>query len=258
MKPLFVAVPLALALAGSACGLALANSATAADEWTRQYTLAPRGTVEIGNTNGLVEVEAVDGTTVEVRAERIARAATESRARELLVGVTIEEDITPDRVALRTSRPIVAIFGGNLEVRYHVRAPKTATIQARTTNGAIEIIGSAGNVVARTTNGRLTASALSGGVDARTTNGSVDIEIMSLAGVPITLHTTNGRVMLTLPSTGGADLSASWTNGGIDLSAVPFTIQKQSRRRFEGRLNGGGTPVDLQTTNGSIRVRTGA
>jgi hypothetical protein len=29
---------------------------------------------------------------------------------------------------------------------------------------------------------------------------------------------------------------------------------EQSRRRVRGRINGGGTPVELTTTNGSIHV----
>ena len=62
----------------------------------------------------------------------------------------------------------------------------------------------------------------------------------------------------TLPPAARADLFASWTNGGIDLSDLPFTIRQFSRRRFEGQLNGGGTPIELETTNGRIRVRTGA
>ena len=39
------------------------------------------------------------------------------------------------------------------------------------------------------------------------------------------------------------------------LGADKLEVSEQSRRRLEGSLNGGGTPIELQTTNGGIRVR---
>src|SRR5262245_60175601 len=69
----------------------------ATDEWTRSYPLSAGGEIHIGNTNGRIEVEAVEGSTVEVRAERIAKAATDDGARELLPRITIKEDVKPDR-----------------------------------------------------------------------------------------------------------------------------------------------------------------
>ena len=40
--------------------------------------------------------------TVEVRAERSARAVTDEAARELVSKIAINEEVTPDRVAIRT------------------------------------------------------------------------------------------------------------------------------------------------------------
>jgi DUF4097 and DUF4098 domain-containing protein YvlB len=78
----------------------------------------------------------------------------------------------------------------------------------------------------------------------------------SVGSENITLRTTNGGVTLTLPENAKADLSASCTNGGINVSALDaLEISEQSRRRLEGRLNGGGTSIEVRTTNGGIRVR---
>ena len=109
-----------------------------------------------------------------------------------------------------------------------------------------------GKLIAQTTNGDLSAKNLTGGVDARTTNGDIRIDVASLGADRVALTTTNGSVTLMLPETAKADLSASCTNGGIDVSAVKG---EQTRRRVEGRINGGGTPIQLRTTNGRIRVR---
>src|SRR5262245_17720526 len=56
----------------------------AADEWTRSYALPADAEVQIVGASGSIDVQGTNGTTVEVRAERIARASTDAAARELL------------------------------------------------------------------------------------------------------------------------------------------------------------------------------
>ena len=99
----FLALPLVVVLAG--CDVSLGKlMGRATEEWTHTYPLAEGGEVRIGNTNGRIEVEAVDGSTVEVRAEKIARAATDSGASELLPRIKIKEEISSDRVSVETER----------------------------------------------------------------------------------------------------------------------------------------------------------
>ena len=249
-------LPLAVALAG--CDVSLGNlTARATDEWTHTYPLTAGGEVRIVNTNGRIDVEGVDGSTVEVRAERIARGATDAAARELLPRIVIKEDSKPDRVSLETERMSGIMIGAGFEVRYHVRAPKNAVVNVTNTNGQVVVNALAGKVVAHTTNGAVKGTNLTGGVDGRTTNGSVSIEMASVGPDPVSLETTNGSVTLMLPEKAKATVSASVTNGGITVGALDnFEVTEKSRRRLEGRLNGGGTPVELRTTNGGIRLRS--
>ena len=255
-RPLAPLVPLTLALA--ACDMSLGHLAgRATDEWTRRYTLVPGGEIRIVNTNGRIDVEPAAGTEVEVRAERIARAATDTGAQELLPHITIREDIKPDRISIETERIAGFMIGASFEVRYHVRAPASAVVNVANTNGQVALTGLSGKVVARTTNGAVTGKGLSGGVDARSTNGVVNIDFASVGRDPISARTTNGGVILSLPDTAKADVSASWTNGGVNVSPdLKVEVTEKSRRRFEGRMNGGGTPIELHTTNGGIRLRT--
>jgi hypothetical protein len=249
-------LPLAVALAG--CDVSLGNlTARATEEWTHTYPLTAGGEVRIVNTNGRIDVEGVDGSTVEVRAERIARGATDSAARELLPRIVIKEDIKPDRITLETERMNGIMIGAGFEVRYHVRAPKNAVVNVTNTNGQVVVNALAGKVVASTTNGAVKGTNLTGGVDGRTTNGSVSIEMASVGPDPVSLETTNGSVTLMLPEKAKATVSASVTNGGITVGALDnFEVTEKSRRRLEGRLNGGGTPVELRTTHGGIRLRS--
>ena len=251
------AAPLALVI--SACDVRLGNLAgRATDEWTHTYPLAAGGQVRIGNTNGKVDIEGIDGNTVEIRAERVARGVTDTAAQELLPRIEIKEDISPDRVSVETARMSGIMFGASFEVRYHVRAPKSAVIDASNTNGLVTVTDFSGKVRAHTTNGGVTGKGLSGGVDAAATNGRVNIELAAVGSDRIALRTTNGGVSLTVPESAKADISASCTNGGISVTGVKLEISEQSRRRLEGKLNGGGTPIELHTTNGGVRLRSKA
>jgi hypothetical protein len=247
---------LSLALAG--CDLSLAHlNGRATEEWSRTYQLSPGGEVRIGNSNGTLEVAGVDGSTVEVRAEKVARATTDDGARELLPRIKIHEEARPDRIVVETERIDGIVFGIGYEVRYHVKAPKNAVLDLTTTNGLVSVSNFTGAVNAHSTNGGVRATNLSGAVDARTTNGGVNVD-MAAVRADIKLRTTNGGVTLTVPENAKADVLATWTNGGINLSgdqAVKLEVTERSRRRLEGKMNGGGTSIELHTTNGGIRLR---
>jgi DUF4097 and DUF4098 domain-containing protein YvlB len=247
-------LPVAALLAG--CEMAHVElTGRATDQWTRTYTLARGGQVEIVNTNGTIELEGADIEQVEIRAERIAKAATDEAARALLPKIEIKEDVTPDHIRLETGRIEGFTIGIGFEVRYTVRAPRHTTIRVTNTNGQVSATGLTGIMFAKTTNGGVKASNVSGELSARTTNGEVDVEMADLTA-KISLQTTNGGVKLTLPDDVKADLSASCTNGGINVSGLKLETTESTRRRVEGKLNGGGTLIDLRTTNGGIRVRS--
>ena len=146
---------------------------------------------------------------VEVRAERIARAATDAGAREMLSRMVIKEDSRPDLVSVETGRMSGIMLGVGTEVRYYVRAPKNATIDV--TNGPT-VRSRSPPFRARswrsTTNGGVSGKGLSGGVDARTTNGGVSVDLASLGNDKVVLRTTNGGVTLTVPDTAKADITA--------------------------------------------------
>ena len=163
----FVAAMASIAAGG--CGFGpLPGRAT--EEWTKTYPLTAGGEVRIANTNGKVEIEGVDGPTVEVHAQKIARAATDEGARQLLPRIVINEEIKPDRVSIETGRLAGIMIGAGFEVHYHVKAPRAAVVNARTTNGGVTLTGLTGKIVARTTNGGVKATALTGPVDAATSS----------------------------------------------------------------------------------------
>jgi bifunctional DNA-binding transcriptional regulator/antitoxin component of YhaV-PrlF toxin-antitoxin module len=255
-------LPLAMAgasVASTGCDLAMHHySEKQTAEWRKTYDLKPGGRIEIRNVNGKIEVQPAAGNSVEVVAEKSAAGASVDAAKEALAGIQIQDTASPDeiRIVTKVSRTGGGFFGGgNQVVHYTVKVPLSAEAIFSTVNGGVEISGLKGRVTAEATNGGVKARDISGPIDASTTNGGVDVELAEVADSGVKLGCVNGGIELKLPSTAKANISARVTNGGINASGLPIeTVGESSKRRLEGRLNGGGPQIELSGTNGGIRI----
>jgi hypothetical protein len=232
----------------------LKHSETA--EWRKTYELAPGGQVEVSNVNGKITVEPSSGNAVEVVAQKVARAATPAAAKEALDKIEIQEETSPSSIKIATRLPRRSgwLEMGGTQVKYTVRVPAAAQVRFTTVNGGVEVNGLTGRIGAETTNGGVVARNVSGTIEASTTNGGVDVELTRVGDGGAKLECTNGGIRLRLPSDAKASISASITNGGIDTSGLSIEKTESTRRRLEGRLNGGGPAIRLEGTNGGISI----
>jgi DUF4097 and DUF4098 domain-containing protein YvlB len=139
-------------------------------------------------------------------------------------------------------------------VRYTVKVPAAAEVDFTTVNGGIEVTGLTGRIKTETTNGGIVGRDIGGPIEANTTNGGVEVDVTRIAEHGVRLGCTNGGIKLRLPSDARATISASVTNGGISADGLSLETTESSRRRLEGRLNGGGPPIRLEGTNGGINI----
>jgi DUF4097 and DUF4098 domain-containing protein YvlB len=71
----------------------------------------------------------------------------------------------------------------------------------------------------------------------------------------LAFHTVNGSITLDLPPDLSADVRATTVNGEISTD-FPMTITgRVSHRHVAGTIGSGGRQLDLQTVNGSVRLR---
>jgi hypothetical protein len=250
------AAALALATAVVAgCNLELSAGAEARDQWTRNYTLAQGGTVEIREPNGTIRIEAVDGERVDVVAERIARASSDEAAKDLLSKMEIAEDISPNRISLDgTHRAGARILHGSRKVNYTVKVPRWAKVAVHTSNGVVDVAGLAGALRVEATNGSVHARGLESSAQVETTNGTARLEFAKIGDQGITCETTNGTIVVSVPKDARATVSARVTNGAIRRENLSLEVIEQSQRRLDGTLNGGGAEIRLSATNGTIRI----
>jgi hypothetical protein len=251
-----LALPVLL-VAASGCDIVTADlNARETAEWRKTYQLQAGGRVEIVNVNGLIEVLPSNGNTVEVVAVKSARGASSEAAKQALERIEIREQASPAHIRIETKLPRGGgLFGGSSgEVRYTVKVPTSAEGNFTTTNGGVEVNGVKGRLQLETTNGGIRARDAGGAITASTTNGGVDVEISDVSEPGVKLECTNGGIRLRLPSDAKASITASVTNGGIEADGLNLQTRESSRRRLEGDLNGGGPRIQLEGTNGGIRI----
>jgi hypothetical protein len=228
----------------------------AQDVWSRTYTLAPNGMLEVVGENGSIDVSAADGREVEVRAEREAQASSDEAARVLLQKSRIQEDVTSTSVRIATVDAEEGGFGpSRVKIDYRVAVPAGLALTLKTENGAVRLNDVNGRVSATTTNGGITAEELAGSLTAETLNGAVRVDLASIAG-DVVLSTTNGGIRLTVPPSAKMNLEASAVNGRISVDEQ-FGVSSGERpmQRLSAPINGGGPKVSATIVNGSIRVR---
>jgi hypothetical protein len=244
----------------------------AQDEWTRTYEIPSGGRIEVININGRITAEASDGSAVEVRAERTAKAATEEGAKDLLGRIEMREEVGEARVRVEVRPPRTNGPSGH-EITWTVKIPRGVAVDLRTVNGQVKLVGLQGDIRARTTNGGITGTAIVANVvDAAVTNGGVEIELARAAtSGSLDLEAVNGGVTLLLPPDSKADIAARCTNGGISVDNLDVRVtdedhrnvnefeekiegRKRFRRRLNGQLNGGGAKLTLETVNGGVRI----
>lgn len=256
------------ALTGEDAGGAERGSARAVGQsaeafrWTGH--LASGEELEIKGINGDVVVTRADGSEIEVVAEARGRRSDPSSVRiervEHAGGITFcavyptpegerANECTPGEGGrMNTNR-------NDVSVDFEVRLPADVDLVARTVNGEIVAEDLGGDVTAHTVNGDIEVST-AGFARAETVNGSIDVRMGAeeFAG-GAEFSTVNGSITLDVADGVDADVHASWLNGGFE-SELPFTLEGRiGKRSARGVLGDGGPDLELQTVNGSIRIR---
>jgi hypothetical protein len=233
----------------------------AQDTWTRTYTLADNGRLELINVNGRVTAEPATDGKVSVEGRRTAKGSTDEAAKENLAKLEIREEVSGERIRVEARPPRLSGFGGH-EIEWTIKVPKGVIVDLRTVNGGVRINGLQGEVHAKTTNGGVKGMNISANIlEASSVNGGIEIEFGAAleATATVDLETVNGGVELGLTGESKASITARAVNGGVTVSDLDVQKQEQSssfesKRRLEGTLNGGGAKVTISTTNGGVRI----
>ena len=227
----------------------------------KTFDVRPGAEVKLTNVNGSITVTSWDQPRVRVIAEKIVKGDKDD-AQEAMRELKVEFRQTGGGLVITTKYPdldssILDWLTGdhvNANVRYELTVPRTMDLDLSDTNGSIRVTDVSGRLELDTTNGRIETKRCAGSLDASTTNGGIDAELIRVTpGQPISLSTTNGRIELALPHNFAGEVDAGTTNGAISTD-LPVAATRVGDNRLKGKINGGGTPLKLRTTNGGIEI----
>lgn len=153
-------------------------------------------------------------------------------------GGSIEAKSSSGKMRLHTS-------GGSIRL-----TDLTGNIDAQTSGGSVNGNDLDGDIKASTSGGSVRLANVAGSIDASTSAGSVDVSITRLSG-PIRLTTSAGNVNVRMPLDKGISLNLSGNRIKIPLNNFSGDTEKD---RIKGTLNGGGIPVTLSASSGSVYV----
>jgi hypothetical protein len=243
---------------------ALHPGVTSAEDFRWAEGVPAGQALEIKGVNGAIEATSGGGTQAEVlatkRGHRSDPADVEIKVVRHPGGVTICA-VYPSRSAGRPNECQPGEGGhlgaedNDVDVHFTVKVPAGVRFVARTVNGSVDADGIGGDVDAHTVNGGIRVSA-KGLAQAETVNGSIRATLGRGDGTePLDFKTVNGSIAVDLPGNANADVKAATVNGDIE-SDFPLTVKgRLTSKRLSGTLGAGGRALNMETVNGSIRLK---
>lgn len=244
---------------------AVRSSAPAIQQGDFRWTgrLARGQTLEVRGINGQVRVEAASGSEAEVLATKSARRSDPADVDIVVVphdgGVTIcavypavngrDNECLPGGGGRNNTRD------NDVKVEWTVRLPDGVNLGAHSVNGDVTVRDVTGRVDASTVNGDVDVSTR-GVAEASTVNGSIRAALgrADWTGT-MSFHTVNGGITLEVPGNFAANVEAKTVNGSIETD-FPITVRGRfGSRTLRGTIGEGGRDLEIETVNGSIRLR---
>jgi len=189
------------------CGGIVSSATAKTEQFHETYKTKPNTRLELHNRNGSVRIHRWNKAMVEVFAEK--KAGWFGNLDEVKIEVTLG-----DKLIIETKN---LVKNPKVSVEYTVQVPADVIVnRVDTSNGAIKLQGTKGDVVVRTSNGKIFMEDILGNVEAKTSNGK--IEIKNVKGV-VEAETSNGSINITGAS---GIVKAETSNGGIEagISAI--------------------------------------
>ena len=123
-------------------------------------------------------------------------------------------------------------------------------IEAHTSGGSVHGEDIKGKLDTGTSGGSVRLANVSGSLKASTSAGSIEVSMKTL-GEYLSLSSSAGTVRVTMPLDKGLDLNLRGNKVSIPLKNFDGNVEKD---RVNGKMNGGGVPVTLSASSGSIYV----
>ncbi|MGA7351373.1 MAG: DUF4097 family beta strand repeat-containing protein [Acidobacteriaceae bacterium] len=281
------------ALAAAALALLSACTVLAQDadhSWSKSYPVTGKPTLNFETSDASVDFRPCDCHEVRIHIELVGQKMSDYRLEEGQSGdevhfsfkelphigvhitwhreqsrITVE---TPAQLTLeaKTSDGNVTMTGlqgqlgltsgdGNLTLDH-----LSGDLHIKSGDGHVTVTDASGAIDARISDGSLSVDGLFHAIALHTSDGRLDVSLRP--GTKLTeastIQTSDGSVAIHLPTNFAADLNVHSSDGHVDC-ALPLTLDHYQSsggegHELHGKLNGGGTPLSIRTSDGNVRI----
>lgn len=124
------------------------------------------------------------------------------------------------------------------------------TLVLGTSGGSVKVENFSGSLSLNSSGGSVSLNEVSGKIVANTSGGSIKANVVNLEE-ELTLKASGGSITVSLPEDQGMDLDI---DGGNVSSQLSHFEGVKTNDQIKGKINGGGIPITLYTSGGSIKV----
>ena len=131
-------------------------------------------------------------------------------------------------------------------------------LRIKSGDGHVRITDADGALDAHTSDGSLTVDGLFHALALHTSDGRLDLNLREGTKLTMasTIQSSDGPVTIHVPQNFAADLNVHTSDGRVDC-ALPIAVdhyQSSGGHELHGKINGGGTPLTIHTSDGNVRI----
>jgi hypothetical protein len=138
----------------------------------------------------------------------------------------------------------------------------SGNLHIKSGDGHVTITDAQGALDARTSDASLSVDGLFHALALHTSDGRLDVNLRQGTKLtePSTIQSSDGSLTLHVPQNFAADLDIHTSDGHVDC-ALPLTMDHYQSsggegHELHGKLNGGGAPLTIHTSDGNVRIES--
>jgi hypothetical protein len=136
----------------------------------------------------------------------------------------------------------------------------SGNLRIKSGDGRVKVTDAEGSIDAHTSDGNLSVDGLFHALALHTSDGTLELNLREgtkLAGAS-TIQSSDGSVTIRVPPSFAADLKVHTSDGHVDC-ALPLVMDHYQSgggegHELHGKLNGGGTPLTINTSDGNVKI----
>jgi hypothetical protein len=245
------------------------SAAASAEEWNKSFPIGGVADLRVETSDAQIHVDTWDQKKIDAHITSTKWGFGQG-------GIEVIDHQTGDSVELQVRFPhgVHIMSVGDRRTVIEIHMPREGKVRLHTGDGEIRVRDVKGQLDLESGDGRVEVEGVDGVLRAHSGDGHVRvrgrfdnldvstsdgrIEAEALAGSSIgsgwNLSTGDGGVTVMIPENFAADISVHTGDGHITLD-MPVTVSgKYESNSVHGKLNGGGSLLNIKTGDGSVRV----